>query len=243
MKNENQQPEEISDAMLLAYLANDVSDSVRQQIEADEGLLARVRELNKWEQLIMVAYDEMSCPLPEELLRYHYGLLDRNRMRAIRQHLEQSMACGCAEELTQLAAVSGQRTDPRGDYLWERVKATGKRLLEAIQIKGLEQPTMVLRGREPERRAFRAGEYLVVLMLTPPLTQDDSWQLEGQITKEGQVGPELQGEAQITLAGQVVARDRVDEFGYFNMSEVPAGNIGLHIETADIILKPIEFEL
>ena len=239
MKNENQQPEELSDAILLAYLAGDVSDLVRQQIEADEQLLARVRELSYWEQLMAVAYAEADCPQPEELLLYHHGLLVRERMQAIRNHLETATECSCAAELQQLALSESKATSRNGDYLWERIKATGKRLLEAIQVQGLEQPALVMRGHEPRRHVFKAGEYLVVVMLTPPLIQDDYWHLEGQITHQGQVGPELKGVAQAYLGEAKVAEDEVDEFGYFSMEEVPAGDIELRIETAEIILKPI----
>ncbi|MCB0015192.1 MAG: hypothetical protein KDE34_24920 [Anaerolineales bacterium] len=243
MKNKNQQPEEFSDAILLAYLAGDVSETVRQQIEADETLLARAQELNYWDQIMAVAYEEIDCPQPEEILLYHHGLLERERMQAIRNHLELATGCSCAAELQQLALGEKKTAERSSDYLWERIKATGKRLLEAIQVPGLEQPALALRGHEPQRHVFKAGEYLVVVMLTPPLTEDDYWQLEGQITHQGQVGPELQGQAQIYLARTKVAEDAVDEFGYFSMEEVPAGAIELRIETAGMILKPIGFKL
>ena len=50
---------------LLAYLAGDVPEAVRQQIEADETLIARAQELNDWDQIMAVAYEEMDCPQPE----------------------------------------------------------------------------------------------------------------------------------------------------------------------------------
>lgn len=240
MTNSDQSPLDISNATLMAYLSDDVTAETRRLIERDPVLLARARELGAWEAALTNIYREIRCPAPAELLLYQNQLLDRERSQQIKHHLLTASDCSCAEELAELAALNATPSQRiQRESLWERIRAAGKRVLDAVELIEPQQPALSLRGDEPQRRIIRAGDHLIILLLTPPIIPEDTWEVEGQISYQGKVGPEMEGKAEVYLGDELVASDRIDELGYFTIEGVPAGDTHLLLQTQTTAISPI----
>ena len=244
MKDHKQTPNEITDAILMAYLYGDAAEAERLQIESDPTLLARLRELGAWEAMLHTAYAAIDCPDPVELLLYQNRLLAPERASKIKQHLIRSADCTCADELAELAAINAAAPKPKfSESMWEQVRSAGKQILDAVELIELHRPVVALRGDEPQRRIIKAGDYMIVLMLTPPLTPADAWTIEGQIGANGDGDTNMQGAVKVFQGVGLVSAEEIDDLGYFTVAGITGEVVTLQISIGDLALSPLEVRL
>jgi hypothetical protein len=119
------------------------------------------------------------------------------------------------------------------------------RVLSALAVSPSGQPQpLAIRGREAQQRRYRADEYELFLSISPPLAAEGRWQLEGQVLEQGLPLAGGPGDAVQLLspAGELVALDVVDDFGYFALNDVVAGRYRLLVELpgTQILLEDLD---
>lgn len=230
----------IQEGDLLAYLEGTASAAIVRRIEQSPELLAEAAALRLMDAGLSGALDPDEAVGTDDLLLYQAGLLSPAEARQIEQHLAARPALRtllAALDLPDEAAV------PAGPALAERLRATGRRILDAVRLALPQQPAAALRGQAQRSYVYQAGAYRIVLAITPPLLDEAIWQLEGQISPDGDQPVPIGASVQAWRGDAVVAGDMVDEAGFFALDQLGAGDYSIQIDLAEAsVLLEINIE-
>lgn len=217
---------------LFAYLEGTASPEIVNIIEYTPALLAEVEALRHFDIVVRNALYRMHCPDMDILLQYQANLLSTSQARAIQQHID---TCPhCQYELTVLTASSEERKSRAAasrPSVRSYIERFGQNILATLRPFPL-QAAASLRGAAKHKALYEAGTYQIILSIVPPVVAEPVRQIEGQITKQHNPAAVPQG-ARVSLLSQdeVVRDDHVDEFGYFALDNVEAGEYTICIET------------
>lgn len=222
-------PKELREGDLIAYLEGAAPPCVMEHLAHCPAHQLEVAELQAIDSLLQAALFRIDCPLPEELLQYHAGLLVEPERRRVEQHLKSCAAC--REELGELQAAAGSESWA-GSTLIEFLERAGRQVLRAVLVKSSAvQPALAIRGSESRQLEFQTDGYQLLLSLVSPVAAENRWLIEGQVLTRG--SPVVGGAGdivQLLATDRVVASDRVDEFGFFVLDEIGSGHYTLHIQ-------------
>ncbi len=222
---------EIQEGDLLAYVWGQARPGVADHVGQCAFCAAETADLRQMERVFQAALYRAECPETDTLLQYHLEVLPNQKQQQVRQHL--ATCPHCQVELQRF------RPKPVQPSWLERLQQAGRTVLEAIQVSHLE-PVLALRG-ETYQRVYQVGVYQVVLAVEPPIAAENRWGLEGQVMQLAEPTAVLQGQVSLWQAETQITTDVVDEFGYFLLENIAAGEYTLRIEltTDSIIINPI----
>ncbi|OQY46162.1 MAG: hypothetical protein B6242_08575 [Anaerolineaceae bacterium 4572_78] len=181
--------------------------------------------LKKLDALLSGLLYRGGCSTPNDLLLYQSGLLAQSERKSVQVHLKTCLHC--RQELTQIA--NGIAIMPQPSIL-EQMTQPFKRVLQAIFV-STPKPAFALRGDEKQESMYQTEEHQIVLTLEPPMAEENMWQLEGQVLPSGDT-ISLSEEGMINLVnnGNIVSHDVIDDFGYFSLENIEAGQYSLQLK-------------
>ncbi len=215
-------PDEIAEGDLLAYLNHLASPIVVAHMARCAACTAEVADLKQIYALLAGAIPRLDCPSAEMLLAYKNNALSGAESRKIKKHLKVCDACG--EELELLEVPWTENST------WlSRVQEKGKQLLQALLMPA-GQPAPALRGKKGDVQVYQAGNYQLVLNLTPPVVDEKLWSLEGRLMRTALDESSVQGHVQILKMDEVIKEDDIDALGFFALDGVISGTYTLAVE-------------
>lgn len=227
---------------LLAYLEGAAPAAVVRQIEQSPELLAEAVALQAVDALLASALEPADALTIDDLLLYQAGLLNPEEQ----QHVEQQLAAhpDMQTMLDALALPAEAPTTPAGPSLRERLRQAGRQVLEALRLPAPQQPAMAVRGSEQRHTAYQADGFQVLLVLTPPVLDENIWQLEGQILPEDEQPMPTDATVHLLQDSEPVVSDAIDEFGFFALDQLGAGTYTLQIDLAatSILIEHVSVE-
>lgn len=222
---------------LLAYSEGVADPDVAHRLLNDPAMLAEVAALLQTEALLSSILYRANCPDADELLLYHAHLLPQARQQVIDQH---TAGCAqCTQDLHELIAglrmVSSDKPSatpaPRLSHSMQEYLEQAVRLIQAVLQPLPAQPAFAVRGSESRTLSYQAGNYQIILTLEPPVVAENVWQIEGQILHQQDATLVPHGAGVSLLDKDMpIIRDIVDEFGYFALDNVTAGNYTMYID-------------
>jgi anti-sigma factor RsiW len=216
-------PNDIREGDLVAYLEGAASPAVIGHIARCPACAAEAAALREIDLLFTAVHARPECPDLDDLLQYQAGLLTRAEQRRIKRHVVSCEACQA-----ELAALTISEPGPLPA---DRLRQTGRAILRALLAPASATPTFAVRGDERRWLEYRAGGYRIILGLVPPLAAEQIWQIEGQLLREDEALPALDGAAvQLLRDDAVVARDTVDDFGYFALERLAPGLYAIQVD-------------
>jgi len=215
---------------LLAYVEGVAPADVARRIEQSPELLAEAANLQAMDALLYTALDPFDALTTDDLLLYQAGLLNPEE----KQQIEQQLAAHpeMQEMLNALALPPEDPTPSAGSALHERLRQTGRQILEALRLPAPQQPALAVRGGEQRNYVYQAGGYQIILALTPPVLHENIRQLEGQIIAEDEQQIPANAAVHMLRDGMPVAGDAVDEFGFFAFDRLGPGSYTIQIDLA-----------
>ncbi len=220
----------IQEGDLLAYLEGAASEATARRIEQSPELLAEVAALRLTDAGISGALDPDEAVSTDDLLLYQAGLLSPAEAQQVEQHLAEQPAL---RALLAALELPDEAADPAAPTLAERLRAAGRRILEAVPLTLPQQPATALRGQEQRSYVYQAGAYQIVLALTPPLIEEAIWQIEGQISPADEQPVPTGGLVQARRADEIVASDNIDEAGFFALDRLGPGDYSIQIDLTE----------
>lgn len=236
MADQHNKHPELQEGDLLAYLEGSADPDVAARIAQSPNLATAAADLRAIDTLMSSALQRDSCPELDELLLYQAGLLSQVEEQSIKRHITGCDAC--QHELAQLADPTSA---PSAPPIQERVVQAGKRLLTALLRPTAPQPALALRGDQQRQYAYQAGDYQILVALIPPVVAENIWQIEGQISGQDDSLPLRDAVALLMRQNSIVARDVVDEFGFFALEQIGPGSYTLQLElpTDSILIENV----
>jgi anti-sigma factor RsiW len=226
----NNEQATIQEGDLLAYLAGTASAAMARRIEQSPELLAEAATLRLMDAGLSVALDPDEAISTDELLLYQAGLLSPAEARLVEQHLAERPAL---RALLTALELPDEDVTPGESAPAERLRAAGRRIIEALRLALPQQPATALRGQKQRSYVYQAGEYRIVLALIPPLLDEAIWQIEGQISPAGAQPIPVGASVQARRADETVAGDQVDEAGFFALDQLGPGDYRIRIDLAE----------
>lgn len=224
-------PAEIQEGDLIAYIWGDARPTVTAHIAQCAFCAAETADLRLMEVAFQTALYRIDCPQTDTLLHYHLGMLSAKEQKQVQEHF---VTCpNCRAEAQRFLP------QPISPSWLERLSQAGRTVLEAVQVAQM-QPVLALRG-EVHQKLYQVGKYQLVLATEPPVATENRWGLEGQVMLLTEITAVLQGRASLWQGDALIANDLVDEFGYFELKNIEAGDYTLHIELLadNLIINPL----
>lgn len=223
-------PATLQDGDLLAFLDGAAPAYVGAHIAACGACQETLTHLQEMELLFDAALFRHACPSGEELLGYQMALLPRQEHTTIQRHLKQ--CAHCQEEVVGFDEIA-----PSPPPFLARLKEKGKQILSGMQLSFPKQPAFALMGDEQQQRLYQAQSYQITVALDSPVAATNLWQLEGQLVNEEDPLMDFKGHVSLRAGDVEIARDQIDEFGYFELENITPGQYDLLIELPDLILS------
>lgn len=221
-------PCDLDEAILFAYLDDQVSAEQRLAIESRPACLARVRTIAaEIAQLEALLY-RVTCPDSEQLVAYQERQLEGTPLLVLRQHLDQCQRC--QEELALIEALDEVPLEVPGPL------ARVRQVIEAVRQSAL---TLQLRG---QAHIYTAPQVVITLSLRQMSGKAPRWMLTGALSA-ADGGPFLGQVEQVSLRGDEMPDQLalLEPDGTFVVRNLPAGRYQLTIVTdhEDVLIKTL----
>lgn len=235
-------PHEIQEGDLLAYLDDAASSEVTEHIARCPACATEAIELQTVRALMTSALYRDGCPSPDTLLQYQNGLLSRSEQRQVKDHI---VTCAeCRRELAELSVTVTFLATETGETLIERLKESGRELLQATMLPPSPKFAPTFRGAAQWQRAYQAGTYQIIIGIVPPVATEKTRQIEGQVLpQENVLAAQIEGEVQLIQEGKMSASDTVDELGFFALEDIPLGRYTLELELPEVTVLIEDFSV
>jgi len=228
-------PNEIKEGDFAKYIEGTASQSVRDHIAGCSACAAQVKALAQADRVLRRHLLRASCPSADALLGYVTRTLPADQQKHIAHHLKECPRC--AAEVQELE----QAEDTPGSLLWQQVARTARDLIRAVIIPPRPELILALRGSPHSLVLLRAGDLNIAL----DVEASDSgllFLIRGRVMKRGHPTLQVTGRpVRLIRHDAVIARQEVDELGYFVFEEIPPGEYRLVLEygDADVIVPDI----
>ena len=230
----------LSDAQLLAYVDGEADPPVAAHIEHCPYCREQAGHLAHVQHRLTAQLFRITCPAPEELGEYHFGLLPQKQAADVGRHL--AICPRCAQEIAQLEVYLSELAPAlefsRLERIEERVRVLVARLVRpgagAQGGQSLLAPVPAgIRGEEAGPYIYQADGVQVALDVQTDTEQPERKEILGLIT--GLDDPQ-QLEVSVWQAGELHATAPVDELGNFVVA-------GLAPATYELIVSGPEVEI
>lgn len=222
-------PQEIHEGDLLAHIGGAARSGVGEHVARCLFCAAEAAALQLLEEQFQTVLYRANCPETDVLLQAHMEMLPTAERRQVQEHITQ-----CSDCQAEVRRFLPKSITPS----WRgRLRQAGRTFLEAIEVPAAMRPALVMRGVSPEE-LYQAGNYQVVLAKQPPIAAENRWEMEGQVIQNEEATAVFPGQVSLWQEESLIARDVVDEFGYFGLANIVAGIYTLHIvlQVDDIII-------
>lgn len=231
MSQECNAPTLMDDAAKASYLDGVASSAVTAHVQTCAVCSSELQALAQQTTQLTATMFRANCPSTDDLLHHIHFEADA----AIAQHLE---GCPhCSAEIATLQAVLASPLDMPGQVplatpttSWrDQLQGLGRQLLEAVRLPQPTTPAYALRG-EQQLIHYQAGSFLITLTREAPIASAEMWSIEGQVVNQGDADADCQGRVSLLHDNIVVTQQEIDEFGYFDLSEVKTSTYDLQLE-------------
>jgi hypothetical protein len=222
----------LSDAELLAYLDGELDEGTAKLIEESGAYEQRLQALAREQSQMARALYRSSCPEPQQLGEFQFGMLSGGEAEAISAHL--TICPHCTAELEQLAGYLSE-VAPDLDYTFlERVKVLVARLLPpsgAGESFALGGPALAgVRGSAGEPLFYEAGDVQITLEVQEDAVATAHKSILGLLTGEESEGWQVS----LWRDEELVTSTTVDELGNFIFDRVAPATYNLLLRGDDV---------
>lgn len=188
----------------------------------------------RMEALLKTHLYRRSCPAPEQLSLYQFGLLSPDEKLIIARHVRQCPHC--QRELTELARFE------ESPSLLERLRQA-KNLIEAQFIPSPRWQAVGLRGRGHPPQRFRAEE-LDIHLSQQPGYRHGRWMLLGRLEPRMQPPPAVGGTTIWLIRDEETWEAVVAADGTFAFEELMSGRYDMALEWKDqtVIVRGVQVQ-
>ena len=228
-------PDEIKEGDLMEYVEGTAPQRVRDHVARCPACAAQAAALAQVDHTLRERLFRASCPTADVLLGYVTRTLPAGERRRVARHIEECPHCAAEVQELEQAGVASVPT------LWQQVARAARALIEAIAVPPRPELVPALRGSSHHLRLFRAGD-LDIALGSEVSGPGPVFRVRGRVMEQGIPSSRLAGHVvRLVQQDTVVARQQVDELGYFVFEEVPPGEYDLVLDytDADIVIRHI----
>ena len=188
------------------------------------------KQVEAFDQLLETVLFRTDCPSPERLYTRQVDQLSVIENHAIDRHLA---ACPhCSAEYASLAAPQ-----PKLNSWRETVQAWIKTLIPDItpvlaKLVG-DEPKMALRGNKVAKTIFEAGEYRVLLKVSPSAKTANQSALQGSVFNLDNPLEQFDGQIHLMDKNKQTREVSINDYGFFAINRIDSGDYTLLIRLTE----------
>lgn len=246
-------PQEMEEGDLVAFIEGEASLRVQAHLARCRVCRAEAEGLRLLLQQVRPGYNRAACPDAETLLLYATDSLLALQGAEVDQHLRSCLPCKL--EVDELAASLVEPHEApvsqpalhsgRGwlEQLVERV-TEGWRVLAATALTPIS-PALATRGSGTPTAVYQAGEYQILVRVTPDETVPARLAVEGWLAQDAATEPLHPAVVQLIEGERVVSSSEIDEMGHFALENLQPGTYTLQLElrTTLVVIDALEANL
>ena len=228
-------PDEIKEGDVVRFIEGTAPQPVRDHIARCPACAAEVKALAQVDRALRERLFRASCPSADALLGYVTRTLPTDERKRIARHIKECPHCAAEVRELQQAEITSV------SLLWEQVIRTARAIIEAIVILPRPELAPALRGTPHPLGLFRAGDLDIALGIEAS-GPGPVFRIRGRVMKQGSPASEAVGHpVRLIQQDTVIARQQVDELGYFVFEGVSPGRYELVLDyaDADVVIRDI----